>query len=152
MKKLFLVGVLLSLAFFLPPLPACAQTASHIKVVWQMKATDLPYVKEFKIYSGNSPDPTVVTNTLAYTGQATLTANVAIKAPGNPGDTVKQYISVSAVSKSGDETAKAVGLTSAGKDFLEFVVPYPDVSIPFEVIIEIVFEPTAQPAVKGAKK
>lgn len=113
-------------------------SAATIKILWSQPVAELPYVKEFVIYMGDSKDVVVETQRLPYTGSNTLQATQTIDV--QPGQTVKKYIAVSAVSKNGKETAKSFGKTSAGLDYIEITAPYPDVTAPIEVLLEIILQ------------
>ena len=135
MKKIGLVIILLLVA-------TMAFAAASARITWKQNTADLPYLKEWVVFVGDSPNPTTELTRIPYDGAATgsYTTAVPITVTGTPGSLVKKYISLAAVSKNGNTTTKVPGQTSAGVGHLEYLIPYPDVGIPFEVIISIVVE------------
>lgn len=129
----FTIGVLFT------TVPTFAQQASGVKIMWNQPAAELPFVKEWIVYEGNAANPTTELARLQNTG-GPLTTNVPINVSGAPGTKVQKYYSVSAVGMNGKETAKTPGTTSGGISYLEFTIPYPDVTAPQSVIFEIVFK------------
>ena len=141
MKKALLVLLAFTLVAFASP----AFSAESAKITWKQAAADLPYVKEWVVYAGDTANPTTEVARITYdgSGAASYTSTLPITVVGAPGTKVKKYFALSSVSKNGNMTARVAGSTavSGGVAFLEFTVPFPDVSVPFEVLIQIVAGP-----------
>jgi hypothetical protein len=141
MKKMISVLALVMLLVF--GFTQVAISAESAKIDWKQATADLPYVQEWIIYSGDVANPTVELTRIPYTGGGSYTSTVPITVTGTPGTKVRKYFSISAVSKNGTVTAKVAGATVTVPPlaYLEFTVPYPNVSAPFEVIISIIGTP-----------
>jgi hypothetical protein len=140
-KALMLVQVLLLVIFF----AATVVAVESAKITWKQPAASLPYVQEWVLFVGDTANPTTEQARIPYdgSGAASYTTSIPITVTGTPGAKVKKYFSLASVSKNGNMTAKVAGMTavSEGLDYLEFTVPYPDVAVPFEVIIQIIGTP-----------
>ena len=134
MKKLFVVMILI--LFFIPTFVL----ADSARITWKQPVADLPSTKEWIVYVGDAANPTTELTRIPYdgSGAASYTSGIPITVTGTPGSKVKKYLSLAAVSKNGNTSAKVAGKTVAGVDYLEFTVPFGEVSVPFDVIIEVV--------------
>ncbi len=146
MKKLMILLILLVI-----PISALGET---VKMSWRQASADLPSLQEWQVFAGQSSNTATQTKiaTVPYTNQSppfTVTSPVTVT--GTPGTRVKYYFSIAAVSRNGISTARVPGKTAAGVDYLEFLIPYGDVSQPFEVIFEIVVS-QAESVLKGMPK
>jgi hypothetical protein len=139
MKKAIWISLLL---FTFVSLGAASVSAESAKVTWKQSTTDLAYVKEWIVYVGDAANTTTELTRIAYdgSGAASYTSTIPITVTGAPGSSVRKYISLASVSKNGTVTAKVAGVTATTPPvgYLEFVVPYPNVSVPFDVVISIV--------------
>ena len=147
MKKALFVLLAFTLVAFATPV-----FAESAKVTWKQAAAELPYVQEWIVYAGDAANPTAELTRIPYdgSGAASYTSTIPLTVTGAPGTTVRKYISLATVSRNGTVTAKVAGATAATPPvgYLEFVVPYPNVGVPFDVIIEIV-EGTPRAVKKG---
>lgn len=141
-KAICILLALVTLVAFSIPSVFAAESA---KITWKQTAADLPYVKEWVVFVGDAANPTTELARITYdgSGAASYTSILPITVTGAPGTKVRKYFSLASVSKNGNMTAKVAGSTAAtgGLAYLEFTVPYPDVSVPFEVIILVVGTP-----------
>lgn len=112
--------------------------SNAVKMTWKQPAVDLPSLLEWRVFVGDSAAEATLLDTIPYTGQTSFTVTKAITVTGAPGTKVKKYLSISAVSKNGVETSRVMGQTPDGIGYLEFVIAYPNVSVPFDVIIEVI--------------
>ena len=80
-----------------------------------------------------------------------LTATGTLTVTGNPGEVKRYYFSMCAVGKDGVVRPRIAGKSSTGQDYLEFTIPWPPISDPFEVIFEVIVAPSA-PATPKVKE
>jgi hypothetical protein len=115
--------------------------AETVKMSWKQPTEDLVNLKEWVLYMADSPTvtPTKI-EVVPYTGQTSLTVSKQVTVTGTPGETVKRYFSIAAVSKNGNMTDRVQGKTVTGLDYLEFVIPFSNVGLPFDVIIEVIVQ------------
>jgi hypothetical protein len=142
MKKALFVLLAFTLVLFVSQPVFAAESA---KITWKQATAELPYVQEWIVYSGDAANPTVELTRIPYdgSGAASYTSTIPITVTGTPGAKVRKYFSLASVSKNGTITAKVAGATATTPPvaYLEFTVPYPNVGVPFDVIISIVGTP-----------
>ena len=143
MKKGIWIFLAIAMFFLFTSMPVLA--AESAKLTWKQTVAELPYVQEWIVYSGDAANPTTELTRIPYdgAGAASYTSTIPITITGTPGAKVKKYFAMASVSKNGTVTARVAGATATTPPlaYLEFTVPYPNVSAPFEVIIQIVVGP-----------
>lgn len=134
---------LIALFCILLTVPVFAET---IEISWEQKQDDLLSLAGWRVFMGYLPDVATHTEIIAieYTGQPPpYVAQKDVSVTGQAGQLVKVYFSIAAYSKNGNVRGRVPGKTPDGKDSLEIQIPFGDVSEPFNVIFEIIPQPTS---------
>lgn len=115
-----------------------AQT-SKIEMSWEHDADSMRVTKEYVLYQGPDEVSGAPVLRIPYSGQPLNAAYEWIPPSGNPGDKIKVYFSMSAVSNlDGTETSRIMGVDSAtGKNYIEWVVPQPPFKPPHKLTLNV---------------
>ena len=135
MKKLFLVVMIC--------LIVSIANAETVKMSWTQNEADLLSLDRWRIYYGLNVDTQNILVDIQFSGQTSpYTTTQTIKISGTPGQWIRVYFAISAISKNGKESLKTLGKTASGADSLELQIPFGDINTPQELIIELIVEPS----------
>ena len=128
MKALYILAILLL---------AVSAQAAEVTFQWNQAVTDLPNLASWSLKVRSSEAGGIETEIpVVYGGenQLTFTSTKEIVITGNPGETVRRYFNLTAISKNGNESGES------NQAYAEFTLPWSDVTVPVNLTVKIVVE------------